>query len=339
MASHDQAQDRFVALDRRQLVLSAVGLAAGMAARPRTARAQAWPARPITVIAPAGAGTPIDVMARMLGPHMGATLGQPLVVKNVTGGGGTIGLTELVRSARDGHTVGFISVPLAIIPSLYKLPFDVESEVVPVAIVSKATVVLAANAKVPAGNVKELIALAQSRGSDKPLIFGTPLAGSLGHLAFELFRQETGVPFLHVPYRTNDAMMTALAAGEIDLSLPALSAALPFVKSNHVRILGAASGRRPKAHGTIPTLVEQGVGSGDYDAWVAMIAPSGLPAGVTERLASAVRAAIEDPQIQERMQSIGYEPDGASGVQASGLVKRDTVRYADVIRRAGIKVE
>ncbi len=332
------ASDPIFRRQRRQFSFAAIA-ALGGAAWHKSAQAQAWPSKPITVIVPAGTGAPIDTVARMLAPAMGAALGQPLVVKNVTGGGGTIGLAELARAPKDGHTIGFISVPLAITPALYKLPYDTERDILAVSILSRATMVVAVNAKVQAGNIKDLLALAQTRAGAKPVAFGTPAPGSLGHLAFEMLKQETGAPFLHVPYRTNDAMMAALISGEIDAAIPSLSATVPLVKSDYVRIVGIASDQRTKAYPAIPTLVQQGVKTGEYDAWVALIMPSGAPQAVVDKINATANAAMSDPRVGEKLEGMGYDTLGTTSAQAQSVVRRDTARFAEVIKKNAIKAD
>jgi tripartite-type tricarboxylate transporter receptor subunit TctC len=317
-----------------QCVLTLAAVCIALA--PQTSTAQAWPNRSINVLVPGAPSTPIDVVARTVMPFISAELGQPAVIKNNSGSGGIIGLTELARAPKDGHTVGFISVPLAILPSLYKLPYDADRDIVSLSVLASGTYVLVVNAKLPVSNVKELLALARSRSSGKELTYGSAGIGTLSHLAFELFKSETGTAFLHIPFRATDAMTVALISGEIDAAFISLSAAEPLVRSGRLKIAGIASQRRAASLPEVATLPEQGVKEGDFDVWVALIVPSGLPQPVIDRLSAVVSKVLRDPHLHANLQKSGYELRGTSFEETQSLVARDRKRFADVISLRGI---
>ena len=318
----------------RSALLLGLALFGGL---PATAQAQAYPSRAIDVIVPAPAATPIDFVARVLEPVMSASLGQPLVVQNVAGAGGTIGLAKLARAPKDGYTIGIVAVPLVITPALYKLPYDAAHDIVPVSILTRGDLALVVNDKVPAKDLQAFIARAKASGN--AATYGSPGVGSGGHLLFEMFKAKTGAPVLHVPYKGSSPVTTALISGEIDSAILSISQAVPLAKDGRVRILGVLSDARLPSLPDVPTLDEQGIKGMDMNTWIAMIAPAGLPKAVLERLNTEAVKALNNEKVRKTLQDAGSEIAGSSLADASKTVATDMARYSEVIQKLGIKVE
>ena len=314
-----------------------VALLTMAAALPGLSHAQTFPSRPIDVIVPAPAAAPIDFVARVLAPVMGANLGQSLVVQNIAGAGGTIGLSKLAHAPKDGYTIGVVAVPLVITPALYKLNYDAAHDIVPVAILTRGDLALVVSDKVAAKNLREFVALVKASG-DK-LTYGSPGVGSAGHLLYEILKSKIGAPVLHVPYKGSSPVTTALLSGEIDSAILSVSQAGQLAKDGRVRVLGVLSDTRVAAMPDVPTLDEQGIAGMDMNTWIALIAPAGLPKDVLERLNAEVVKALKDEKVKKTLQDSGAEIAASSLAQAAKTVSTDMTRYGEVIKRLGIKLE
>jgi tripartite-type tricarboxylate transporter receptor subunit TctC len=300
------------------------------------ASAQTWPAKPVHLVVPFPAGGVVDTTARVLQPKLTEGLGQPVIIDNRPGAGGNIAADFVAKSAPDGYTLLITPHSLAISPGLYKqLPFDAARDFAPITQIASSFLVLVSNPKVPAGSVKELLALARAKPGK--LNFGSTGLGAPPHLVGELFKQKTGIDVVHVPYKGDAPMYQALLSGEVDFAFGPLGNAIQHIRSGKLRALGMTNPRRSPAIPEVPTMVEAGVPGFELTGWLGLFAPAGTPRPVVDRLYQAMAKAIE--QTQQRFPALGYEPVGSTPDEFAARFKSDIALYARVIRDAKIPLQ
>jgi len=314
-------------------------LLGGLAALPAIpALAQGgYPTRPIRLLVPHEAGSSVDNMARRLSPPMSAALGQPVVVNNVTGSGGVIGLTQLARSPRDGYTIGMVANNLAIVPSLYRLPYDPIGDIQPITITVSGPMVLVVHPSLPARSMEEFLALARTRSGNASLTMGSAGAGTVGHLAYELMAIAAGIEMLHVPYRGNNVFTTDLVGGQINAGFIAVGTALPLIRANSVRALGLTSATRVSSLPDVPTFAESGMRGYELSGWQALIAPAGIPRPILDELNARTAEALQTPDVDRIVTEEGRQIVGNSIEEATEVVTRDIRRFAEVTQRIGLR--
>ena len=326
-------------MHRRQFITLAAG---ALSASPRAAGAQSFPSRPITIIVPFAAGGPTDTLARILGEHMRASLGQPLIVENVTGGGTTIGVARAARAERDGHTICVGTWTSHVGSAVtYQVPYDIVKDFTPVALLPIAPTMIIGRSTLPASNVAELIAwLKANPGKASSGTIGT---GSPSHVLGVLFKQKTDTQFEFVPYRGATPAMQDLIAGQIDLRFGSeASQTLPYLYSKAIKAFAILGQTRWSAAPDIPTIDEAGVPGLHLPFWNGMWAPAGTPRDVVARLNDAVRKALADAGVRERMTRIGLEipaPQDQSPEALGALQKAEIDKWWPVIKAAGIKAQ
>ena len=310
-----------------------VALACGLAA-PAFAQSD----KPVRFILPNATGSGIDAITRNAQPALAKALGSPVVVDNQPGAGGIVGLQALARSAPDGFTLGVVSNNVVIFPSVYKsLPFDMPGDFTPIAVVGYTPMVLVVNAKLPATNAKELIALLKARGGEMNYASGGN--GTILHLASEMFLDETGTKARHIPYKGVGTMLTDLIGGQVEFATAALPSVQPHLKSGALRAIGVATAQRVVAAPEIPTLAEQGLPNYVVEAWFAVIGPKGLPAVEVRRVHDAVVASFADPLVKQAMARQGNVINVAPAEQAMPFFRSEMARYARLVKKAGIELE
>jgi tripartite-type tricarboxylate transporter receptor subunit TctC len=326
-----------IMLRRRQLALTGIAVLA----MPRIARAQAaWPDRPVRVIVPFTPGGTTDILARALSAELQEALGQPFVVENRGGAGGTMGSELVARAAPDGHTImmGHIGT-LAVNPSLYRnLSFDTVTSFQPILLVASVPNILVVNPrKIAARNVQEFIALAkrQPRG----LTYGSGGNGSAAHIAAVAFSQATGIEMEHVPYRGTGPMMTDLIAGTIDLTMTGGPPALPPVRAGQLRALGVSSLQRMSSAPDIPTIAEQGVPGFDATQWYGLVAPAGTPRAIVDRLNAESTRILRGDRLRPRLESEGADPSPGTPEQFRELIVAERARWGELIRIANVRAD
>jgi tripartite-type tricarboxylate transporter receptor subunit TctC len=321
-------------LSRRELM---IGLAAGMAsglAAPAFAQAE----KVVRFILPNATGSGVDAITRAAQAALGKALGHPIVIDNQPGAGGIVGLQALARSPADGFSLGVVSNNVVIFPSVYKtLPFDMPGDFTPIAVVGYTPVVLVVNAKVPATNSKELIALLKAKGGE--MNFASGGNGTILHLATEMFLDEAGVKARHIPYKGVGPMLTDLIGGQVDFATAALPSVQAHLKSGALRAIGVANAQRVPAAPEIPTFVEQGLPNYTIDAWFAVIGPKGLPAAEVQRVHAAVEAAFNDPAVKEAMAKQGNVLSVAPADKAMPFFRSEMARYAKLVKKAGVELQ
>jgi tripartite-type tricarboxylate transporter receptor subunit TctC len=287
---------------RSLLVAAALPIAAA-----RPAVAQGFPTRPITIVMPVAPGGPGDVLGRPLAQVMSTELGQPVVIDNRPGAGGTIGLDYALRQRQDGHTLVIVSnSTYAIAPHLYAMPYDNDTAFAPVALLVGAPSFLCVHRSVPATNVAEFVALARQRPDG--ITFATAGIGFTSHLATELFMAKTGVAMLHVPYRGGAPATQALLAGEVNMNFMEAALVRSVIGTGMIRPLAITSRTRSPLFPEVPTLQEAGVEGFASATYWAMIAPAGVPPAILDRVAGIALAHMRRPETQATMVNAGFFP-------------------------------
>ena len=313
------------------VLLTATGAAAQLAER--------YPDRPLRMVVPQAAGSATDNFARLLAPELGKKLGQPVVVDNRPGGALTIGIDAVAKAAPDGYTIGLGPVgALAITRHMVaKLPYDIERDLQPVAIVQTGYMLLAVAPSLPVYSVKELIEYA--RKNPGKLSNASSSNGSPGHVSGELFKHMTGTQIVHVPYKGGAAAIGDLISGNIDLMFESTNSISAHVKTGRVRGLAVSGARRSAAFPDLPTIAEAGVPGYEVTVWSGVIAPAGLPRPVLDKLNAAVNAALETPEAKERIAQLGSEGGGGTPEQFAELIRRDSAKWAEVIKLSGARID
>jgi tripartite-type tricarboxylate transporter receptor subunit TctC len=312
------------------------GLAAAAAASALPAWAQSGPV--VKFILPNATGSGVDGITRAAQAALGKALGGSVVVDNQPGAGGIVGLQALARSAPDGLTLGVVSNNVVIFPSLYKsLPFNMPGDFTPIAVCGFTPVVLVVNAKVPASNAKEFTALLKAKAGD--LNFASGGNGTILHLASEMFLDEVGAKARHIPYKGVGPMLTDLIGGQVEFATAALPSVQQHLKSGALRAIGMATAQRVAAAPDIPTFVEQGVPNYVVEAWFAVIGPKGLPPAEVRRVHDAVVAAFAAPDVKEAMAKQGNVINVGSSEQAQAFFRSELVKYAALVKKAGVELQ
>ena len=298
-----------------------------------------YPDRPIRLVVPQAAGSATDNVSRTLAPELGKQLGQNVVVDNRPGGALTIGIDAVAKAPPDGYTIGQGPVgALAITRHMVaKLPYDIERDLQPVAIVTTGYMLLAVSPKLPIHSVKELIDYAKKNPGK--LSNASSSNGSPGHVSGELFKYMTGTEIVHIPYKGGAAAIADLIAGNVELMFESTNSIAPHVRNGRVRALAVTGTRRSISLPEVPTLIESGVAGYEVNAWSGIIAPAGLPRPILDRLNKAINAAIVAPETKERFAQLGSEGGGGTPEEFAELIRVDSAKWADVIRRSGAKID
>jgi tripartite-type tricarboxylate transporter receptor subunit TctC len=315
-------------------------LAAVLSALPIvSSRGQNFPSRPVRVVVgfPPGGGT--DLVARPLAQRIQAPLGQSVVVDNRAGANGGVGLELVAKSPPDGYTFGHVNSSVVVTnPLLYRnLSTNVERDLTPVCTVADSAVVVAVPADLPARNFKEFVALAKSKPGQ--LHFGSGGLGSVDHLSFEVLRRQTGVEFLHVPYRGGGPALNDMLGGRVQLMISSYGMYKGQVDAGRVRILAILGRERHPALPDVPTAIEQGWPDLVVPAWQGVVAPAQTPTAALDRLEGAYREALTDPEIRKLLESLGYFPIFRGRKDMAGILRDDTTRWAAIIKELGIQLD
>ena len=320
---------------RSEVVLLLVALTGCMPAHPVLA---AYPERPIRMIVPSAAGGQPDTNSRLVAVELSKQLGQQVVVDNRPGASSSIGFEAMARAQPDGYTIGYGAFPLATNPSLFaKLPYDVNKDFRMVILTNISPNVIAITPALPVNSVSELIAYAK-RNPDQ-LLFGSTGSGGTMHLSIELFKLMTGTRMVHVPYKGMQQVITEIIGGRLQLTSDNVTSVLPHVTSGRLRALGVTGPQRIPLAPDIPTVAEAGVAGYEITAWGGYMAPAGTPGPVVARLNAEINRAIASPAIRDRWVALGIEPVGGTPERFAEHVKKETAKWTDVIKRAGIKGE
>jgi tripartite-type tricarboxylate transporter receptor subunit TctC len=314
---------------RLALLLAAVALCAQAA----------YPEKPIRFVVPSAAGGSPDVLMRILAQQLSQQMSVPIVVENKPGASFVLGTMDIVKAAPDGYTLGYGNiVSLAINRSLLaSVPYDVEKDLTLVSNCVRVFNLLAVNNRLPVRTVPELIEYAKRNPGR--LTMGSGGNGTTGHLGGELFKAMTGTFIVHVPYRGSPQAINDLMAGEIHLMFDNLSSIAPHAKSGRVRGIAVSGPRRSPVFPDLPTIAEAGVPGYETVAWGGVIGPANLPAGMVSRLNKEIGIALANPALVERYRQLDTEIDGGTPEEFLALVRRETPKWAEVVRRSGAKMD
>ena len=322
-------------LPRRTFLQLAAGAVAAPAC-PRLAFALDYPARPVRLVAGFAAGGAADVSARLVAQWLSARLGQPFIVENRTGAGGTIATEQVVRAAPDGHTLLYCAFANAVSSSLFaRLNFDFVRDIAPVAGTVRLPLILIVNPALPARSVAELIAYAKAHPGT--INFPSAGIGSSEHMAGELFRTMAGVDMVHVPFRGGAPAVTALIAGEVQAYFCAAPTSLAGIKAG-MRALAVTTAARWEALPDVPTVGETLAGY-EVSLWYGIGAPRDTPAAIDERLNQEINVGLADPGLRQRLFDMGGVPTPMTPAQFGTLMADETERWGKVIRSANLKTE
>lgn len=318
---------------RRGLLLAAAALSLTTAAVAQ----QAWPTKPIRLVVPFTPGGSSDILGRAIGQKLTESLGQPVVIDNVPGAGGSLGADKVAKSAADGYTLlmGHIG-NLAVAPAMYpKLPYDPVKDFAPVAWVANVPNVLVVHPSVPAKNLQELVAYAKSRPGK--LNYGSGGNGSAAQLATEYFKMQTKAFIVHVPYRGTSPAVTDLVAGQTDMLFSGAPAVISFVKSGQLRALAVSSKKRLEALPDVPTVAETGYPGFEADQWYGVVAPAGTPADIVRKLNSQINQALNSPELKTRLQTEGAIAMPTTPEAYGAHIKREIARWKPVVQAGNIQ--
>ena len=298
-----------------------------------TAESPAYPVKPIRLIVGPGP----DSLARLFGQKLAEAWGQPVIVDQRGGGGGTISAEAVAKAPPDGYTLLLATGTHAINPLIYKTAYDIVRDFDPVTLLGSTPFVLAVNPSVPAHSVAELIALAKARPGK--LNYGSGGNGTPPHLATELFKSMAGVDIVHVPYKTVAAAITDLIAGQIQVMFTVGPAGLPQIKAGRIRGLAVSTARRSSFAPDLPTIAESGLPGFDVFGWNGVLAPAGTPKPIIAKLHDAIVAAMREPDVRKRMAGLGFEPVGDTPKQFGEFLKADVARWAKVVKESGAHID
>ncbi|KQU84412.1 ABC transporter substrate-binding protein [Variovorax sp. Root318D1] len=294
--------------------------------------------KPIRFILPISAGSGVDAIVRAASVALGKAFGQPVVIENLPGAGGITGTSALVKAAPDGLTLGVVSNNHVINPAVYKkMPFDAITDVTPISVVGATPLVLVVNPKLPAKNVKELVALL--RAKPEGYNYASSGNGTIIHLAGEMFMDEAGVKARHIPYKGTGPMVTDMIAGQVEMGVVALPAVQPHLKSGALRAIGLCGPTRSPAAPDIPTIAEQGLPSYVVEGWFAVIGPPKMQAADIQRVHDAVASAFTSAEVRDAMDKQGNVIKPTSPEQAASYFRSEAARYAALVKKANVVLE
>jgi tripartite-type tricarboxylate transporter receptor subunit TctC len=301
--------------------------------------AQAWPDRAVHLIVPFTPGGAQDVIARLVADKLGAALRQPVVVENKAGAGGVIAAQEVAHAAPDGHTLLLSTgAQITIAPSLQRqLTYDPVRDFTHIVHLLDTPLVLLANPDVPVKTVKEVVDYAKAHGGQ--LNCASTGNGTYTHLTLELFKSLTGADITHVPYKGASPAFTDLMAKQVQLMFTSTASAQPYTSTNRLRPIAVTSSRRTAMLPDVPTFAEAGVAGLDVSVWIGISAPAKTPASIVERLNAEINRLLKEKDVQARLAQLGAEPAGGTAAQFGAMVQADAQRWAELIRKTGIKVE
>jgi tripartite-type tricarboxylate transporter receptor subunit TctC len=298
-----------------------------------------YPDKPIRLIVPQAAGSATDTIARILSAELARELGQQIVIDNRPGGALTIGLDMTAKAEPDGYTIcmGPIGALAITRHMVAKLPYDIERDFQPIALVVRGHMLLAAAPNAPFKTVAELIDYAKKNPGK--LSNASSSNGSPGHVGGELFKFMTGTDIVHIPYKGGASAINDLIAGRVQLMFESLNSIAPHAQSGTVRALAVTGEHRSPAFPDLPTVAEAGVPGYAAPTWSGVIGPAGIPRPILDKLNAAINRAIQSPTFQARFASIGDEPAGGTPEEFAATIRSDSAKWAEVVRRSGAKLD
>ena len=319
-----------------RILLAALALAGA-----GTAYAQNWPNKPIHVIIPWPPGQATDLAMRMVAEKLTPVLGQPLIMENKPGAGGTLGAEQATKMTPDGYTLlAGSSGPMSIAPNVEKLRYDPRKDFTTISLFATNPFVLVVNPALPVSNLKEFIALLKAN-PDK-YSFSSSGSGSTSHLLVAVFNAMAGIKAVHVPYKGSTQAVTDVVNGQVAYTVETVPTVLSFVNSGRLKALGISSARRSSAMPALAPIAEAGDLPGyDMAGWIGMMAPAGLPRDMAARLSAEVQKIMQAPDVRERFVALGLEPTppGSTPEEFAEFVRKQYERYGNAVRQAKVKAD
>ena len=303
---------------------------------PLLASAQPYPAKPVKVVVGYSAGGAVDAVARTVGQAMSASMGQTFVVDNKPGAGTNIAVKSVIAAEPDGYTLMMAANALAANMALYQpAPFDAERDLVPVSLIGRVPVVIAANASAPYASIQQLIAAARAKPGS--ISFASPGNGSTPHMAVEFFKRAAGISLLHIPYRGGSQALTDVIGGQLPLVAVNALEVQPHVKSGKLKVLAVLSTNRSAIFPEVPTIAESGFPGFEASVWYGLVAPAATPKAIVTRLHAEVQKALQTKEVRDRMTAVGGEVLPGSAEMFAALIRSERQRYEKLVREANIK--
>jgi tripartite-type tricarboxylate transporter receptor subunit TctC len=319
-------------------LLAGGAMALAFACSAATAFAQAFPTRAVTMFVafPPGGGT--DIVARKIGQSLSMMWGQPVIVENKGGAGGTIGTALAARAEASGHSIFMATLGnMAINQHLYAMDIDPTKDLTAITNVVGANFVLVAHPSLPANNVKELIVLAKQKPGE--LNYSSSGSGGAPHLAGELFMNMTGTKLTHVPYKGSGPSFNDLVGGQVHLTFDSLVQALPYIQSGRLKALAVLGSKRSPLLPNVPTVAESGVPGYDFTNWFGIVAPANTPKNVVAKLHTDISKVLKQPELRSQLEKMGADVLNNTPEQFAAQIKTDSAKWAKIIKEANIKRE
>ena len=305
---------------------------------PSAAWAEAWPSRPVTMILPFTAGGGTDLLARALAQELGEKFGQQFLVDNRTGAGGNIGASAVAKAAPDGYTIMFGTPgPLANNKLMYKnLPFDPEQAFMPIVLIAKSPVIIAAKASLPVKDLKELTAYAKANPGK--LTVGVPGNGTLGHITSLLLQRELGISMTNVPYRGTSPVVNDLLGDQVDLAMDFMPSYVPLARDGRIRALAVTTAERARDLPDVQTVQEAGFKGFEASAWFALAAPAGTPNEIIDKLNAATNAFLKSPKGREVLATLSMQGVGGTPADLKAFIASELQKWGPVVKEANISM-
>ncbi|WP_042878135.1 Bug family tripartite tricarboxylate transporter substrate binding protein [Cupriavidus necator] len=323
---------------RRRLGLGLFAALAAGIATPALAQVDAFPNRPIRVVVPYTPGGVSDAVTRLVMQKLSERLGQPVVVENRPGANGMIGSDNVAKSAPDGYSLLVVVAAHAINPSLYpKMTYDPLRDLTGVSMIGRIPLLLVSSAQLPPASVKALVSW--GKANPNKMTFASSGNGSGAHLAGELFSQAVGMPMTHVPYKGIAPALPNLFSGQVAVIFDSVQTMMPQVKAGKVRALAITSPARWPAAPDVPTMAEAGYPAVTAGSWIGLIAPARTPPAVLAKLSAEMDAVVHQPDVRARLIDYGIDPVGGKSDQFQAFIREESVRWAAVVKKGGVKLE
>ena len=310
-------------------------MAAGIAVMAGIGSTIAYPTKPITLVVPFPPGGSTDIVGRVVADGLSKELGQPVVIENRGGAGGTVGTAAVAKAAPDGHTLSIGTTSThAVGPATLKVAFDPVKGFAPISLVAETPYVLAVNNKVQAKTVQELIDLVRKQPGK--FNYGSAGAGSTTHLAGAMFAHAAGLKMEHIAYNGNGPATTALLSGEVQVLMGSMPAVLAQIKNGEIRALAVGTVRRSPELPAVPTMQQAGVKDFEAALWLGVVAPAGTPNAIVQQLHAAILKTVKDPAVAERLRKSGAEPITSSPAEMAKQIQEDLKKYIELAKVIGI---
>lgn len=321
----------------RRAVLALSFLSLSVATLP--AHAQSSDGRPLHLIVPNQAGSGVDAVARAMTNSMATAFGRPIVIENLPGSGGMIGTQQIVRAPKDGSVLGMVSSNHVINPFIYKrVPFDAIKDITPISVIASAAVVLVVNPDtVKAKTTREFIA--ELKANPKAFSYGSAGNGTVLHLAAEYFTSEADVDILHVPYKGTGVMTTDIIGGQVHFGMLPLVVAAPHIKSGKLRAIAVTTAKRNSAFPDVPTLAETGLPGFEFESWIAVIGPAGMPAALVAEAFRRIKETMAPKEVQDNFLAQGFTLTMSTPEQTRPFFEAELEKHGKLVKRSGAVVD